>query len=147
MGTGHNGGGNAPKLTPEMSDRVIEALRESGGIKAVAAKNLRVSRITLYRFIKANPDLLEAINEIDEEMKDLVEGKMLTAIRNDDPQMIRFFLERRARDRGYGIRQEVTGPNGGPVEIETRTIDVSKLTFEQQKALLAAVVHNETDED
>lgn len=128
MGTGHQGGGPTHKLD---SARVIAALELTAGIKAVAAQNLGVHRSTLHKFIKDNPEIQPAIDEIDEAMKDLVEGKMLTAIKNDDPQMIRFFLERRARDRGYGQKQEVTGKDDGPVQIESVADDYSKLSDDE----------------
>ncbi len=145
MGTGHNGGG--PESTLD-EGRVIEALRESAGIRSVAAQMLRIHRSNLHRFLKTRPHLLSELEDIDEEIKDLVEGKMLTAIRNDDGQMIRFFLQTRARDRGYGIKQEHSGPGGGPIPFQQRpTIDVDKLTFEQQKALLAATIEADEDAD
>ena len=134
MGTGHNGGGPDPLLN---ADRVVAALEMSDGIKSVAAHNLGVHRTTLHRFIKDNPEVQKLISEIDEGMKDLVEGKMLSAIRKDDGQMIRFYLERKARDRGYGQRQEVTGANGGPIQHEQPTVDTSKLTFDEKKQMLA----------
>ncbi|MFT6075146.1 MAG: hypothetical protein ACJAZ1_002071 [Yoonia sp.] len=137
MGTGHNGGGPTPKLNP---DAVIAALDAVGGIKTAAAEMLGVARSTLYLFIAANPDVEKTIAEIEEKIVDLAEGKMLTSLKAGDGQMIRWFLERKGRSRGYSTRNEITGPDGGAVVVESPTFDVSNLSLEALKEVRAAML-------
>ena len=118
-------------------ERVTAALQNAAGIKSAAAHMLGVHRVTLYRFISENPELERVAQECDEQTLDLAESKMITAIKNDDFQMIRFYLERKGRHRGYGHKQEISGPNGGPIPVDMPTIDVSKLSLDERKALLA----------
>lgn len=117
--------------------KVKEALQQSGGIKTVAAHMLKCHRATLYRFLAAHPSVAEFLEDIDEELKDLAEGKMLQLIRAGDPQTIRWYLEMKAKDRGYARRVENTGPNGGPIEVAQK-LDLSSLSDEDLAVMIRA---------
>lgn len=123
---------------------VIEALRKSGGLKTAAAQMLKVARGTLYSFLDENPDIEEALTDIDEEIKDLAEGKMLQLLRAGDPQTIRWFLEMKAKDRGYARRVENTGKDGGPIETRQKP-DLSGLSDEEIELLLRAAEKREQE--
>jgi len=126
-------GGRKSKLTNEM---VLDAMRRAAGIKSAAARALGVTRQTIYNYIIAHPEIKPQIDEICEITLDMAESKVYQAINEGDGQMVRWFLDRRGRSRGYGqtTRSEVTGKDGAP--LLPPTIDVSKLTFEEQKLLL-----------
>lgn len=117
--------------------KVKEALQAAGGIKTVAARSLNCHRATLYRFLAAHPTVAEFLEDIDEEIKDLAEGKLLQLIKAGDGQAIRFYLERKARDRGYGHKVEATGPNGGPIEVAQK-LDLSGLSDEDLAVMIRA---------
>lgn len=103
-----------------------EALREKKGFITQAAKRLGISRSQLHRLINAHPTVKAALVDAKEEMKDFAESKLFQGIANDNTALIIFFLKTRAKDRGYTERQEITGPGGGPIQI-----DVARLTDEQ----------------
>lgn len=124
-------------------DDVKQALRKAGGLKTVAAQMLKVSRGTLYKFLANNPDIEEELEDIDEEIKDLAEGKMLQLLRAGDPSTIRWYLEMKAKDRGYARRVENTGPNGGPMEMAQKP-DLSQVTDEELDILIAAAKRRES---
>lgn len=107
--------------------KVKLALEQAGGIKAAAARQLNVSRTTLYAFLARHPELQEFLQGIEEEVLDLAESKMLQLIRDGDPSSVRFFLERKGRSRGYAYRVENTGKDGGPIETREK-IDLSSLS-------------------
>lgn len=109
-------GGNPPVLTDKDVNRVIEMLRQCGGIKTVAAEKLNVSRSTLYLFLKDHPEIQEAAADIKEELLDVAEGRVVIAIRSGEMQTVRWYLELMGKERGYVRRVETTGKNGGPVE-------------------------------
>lgn len=123
------------------SDKVIEALTATGGIVTAAASMLGVSRSTVNRFIKANPDVQAAKDVINETILDLAEGEMLKSLKAGDGQMVRWFLDRRGGSRGYSPRQEITGKGGKPIEVTAApTVDWSELTPEVAQAMLEARV-------
>lgn len=118
-------------------DRVKLALEQNGGIKAAAARMLGCSRTTLYAFLNRHPALQEFLAGVDEEVKDLAEAKLIELIRNGDSSAIRFFLERKGRDRGYSHRVESTGPNGGPMEVKAEVkLDLSTLSDDELQQMI-----------
>ncbi|WP_205602463.1 helix-turn-helix domain-containing protein [Chelativorans alearense] len=129
-----------PRLTVR---RAEEALRAAGGIKTIAARMLKCHRATLYRFLQRHPTLAQIANEIDEEIKDLAETKLIQAIRDGDMPTVRWYLETKAKDRGYTRRVENTGPDGGPIETKRVAPDLSDLTEEELEILLRAAERRE----
>lgn len=124
--------GRKPRLSVA---RTEEALRAAGGIKAVAARMLNVHRATLYRFLTVHPRLVELALELDEEIKDIAEAKVIQAIRDGDMQTARWYLETKGKDRGYSRRFEQTGPSGGPIEHHTK-VDLSVYTDAELEQML-----------
>lgn len=84
-------------------DEVIEALRKSMGIKAVAARALGVTRQDLIYWAK-KPAVAKALAEIEEENLDKVEAKLIKKIEQDDLGAIIFYLKCKGRSRGYAPR-------------------------------------------
>lgn len=138
-----NRGGAKPKLTEKDLPRVIEMLRQYGGIKSVVAEKLNVGRTTLYAFLNEHQTALDAAAEIDDEIKDIAEGKVIMAIRAGDMQTIRWYLELKAKDRGYVRRVENTGKDGGPVET-LQKLDLSKLSDEELEIMTRAAERRES---
>lgn len=119
-------------------ERVKLALEQAGGIRAAAARMLGCSRTTLYAFLNRHPGLQEFLAGVDEEVKDLAEAKLIELIRDGDSSAIRFFLERKARDRGYAHRVESTGPNGGAIEVQAEVkLDLSALSEDELQQMIA----------
>ncbi len=96
-----------------------KALLESKGFVTTAAKRLGISRRQLHNIINKHPTVKEALDDAREEMKDFVESRMYNGIQNDNTALIIFFLKTRAKDRGYVERQEITGPDAGPIEVKS----------------------------
>lgn len=134
-------GGNPPKLTDPA--RVIEVLRASGGIRSVAAQHLNVGRTTLYAFLEKHPEVEAALEEIDEDVKDLVDTQILKAIRSGDMQTCRWFAEMKMKERGYVRRVENVGKDGGPIQ-HAQKMDLSNLTDEEIEIMLKAAERRES---
>lgn len=100
---------------------VIEALRQSGGVVAIACEKLNISRMTYYRWEEAHPELKEARDEIKEDMLDLCEAGLISLIRDKDRESIRFYLRCHGKHRGWVDTMRVEGQNGGPIHIEQTT--------------------------
>jgi regulatory Fis family protein len=126
----------AKELTVE---RVKTAIEATGGIKTATALSLGIARSTLYKFLDANPELDECFVEQLESAKDLAEGNVLKAIKAQDMNTTRWFLDRMAKDRGYGnITIGVKNDGDKPLRVATEeAVDYSQLTIEERKQLLA----------
>lgn len=121
--------------------KVIEALRQARGIKAVAAKLLNCHRQTIENYIKRHPTVARAYQEQRETLVDIAEGKLIKKVDADEWPAIKFVLVTLGKTRGYVERQEVTGAGGGPVVVGS-----VQLTGAQQKRALEqlATIHAKT---
>lgn len=98
---------------------VVQALKLSAGLQAAAAKRLRVDRATVCRFIQTHPEINAAIEEIEDELLDVSESKLIAGIQRGEFNFVRFHLEHKGRKRGYGKQVAITGKDGGPIEVST----------------------------
>ena len=108
---------------------VTAALKKTRGNLTYAADLLDCDRRALYNFLKKNPELEEVRDTARETLLDVAENHVADAVEGGDGKMIRWFLERMGKDRGYTTRTEQTGAGGGPLEFETITrkvVDVEK---------------------
>jgi CRP-like cAMP-binding protein len=94
-------------------EEIETALRANGGIQAAAAQaleqatGLRVTPQSIFERVKDSPQLQKVIQESQEEVLDLAENVLLTALRRNDRDAVnaaRFLLETRGRHRGYARR-------------------------------------------
>ena len=65
------------------------------------------SRTTYYVWLKKDKDFAAAIKERQEALIDYVEALMLGRIKVGSDRLIEFFLERRAKTRGYGEKSDI----------------------------------------
>jgi hypothetical protein len=102
---------------------VDAALRAAGGVYAHAAKLLSdatgrsCTRQNIQHWIRKHPKLAETVYEAAEEIKDLAETALIRNIRNGDTNAIKFYLETKAKDRGYVRQYKVTGAEGQPLKV------------------------------
>src|SRR5580693_3731296 len=110
-----------PKFT---HDQIEAALRASAGILSAAALKLGCTTRTIRNYLDRSEQLREVEAEIVDQNLDLAETKLLTAIRDGNLTAVIFYLKTKGKARGYTERSEVTGADGGP-------IDVTKLSDEE----------------
>ena len=106
------------------TEQVEAALQASAGIRSAAAMKLGCSARTIRNYLDRSPQLREVEAEIVDQNLDLAETKLLTAIRDGNLTAVIFYLKTKGKARGYTERAEVTGIDGGP-------IDVTKLSDEE----------------
>lgn len=80
---------------------LLAALRESRGIVSVACSCVGVPRRTFYNWLDTDPEFLRAVEDVNEDAVDYVEGKLLERIESGSERSIIFFLKTRGRSRGY----------------------------------------------
>jgi hypothetical protein len=100
------------------AEQIIDALGESHGMIAPAARSLGCSRDTIRRYLAEYAEIAQAIADEREATTDLAENKLRDAIIRGEAWAICFYLKCMAKDRGYVERGELTGTNGAPVKIK-----------------------------
>ena len=73
---------------------------------SVIAKKLDVRRQTIYDFLERTPEAKKYLDEAKEEIIDMAETKLVTAMNNGDLETIKWYLPRIAKIRGYGNNPE-----------------------------------------
>lgn len=119
--------------------QIIAALKAAGGLQAEACRVLyreygrTITRSAMSSLIARRPNLQKALAEIEEATLDFAEAQLMAQLEAGMPSAIAFYLKTKGRHRGYTTRLEVTGRNGGPVEVEN--FDVDKLSLEEARQL------------
>jgi len=100
------------------TNQIIEALREKHGNLSAASRFLGCSRDTIARYIKTYPTVKSVADEERETLIDFAENQLFQQVKDGNITAIIFTLKTIGKSRGYVERQEVTGADGGKVQIE-----------------------------
>jgi len=105
---------------------IIDALEKAFGNKTVAAKSLQTSRNSLDVWLSHYGVSQSEIERCRDLALDIAEYKLLQAINEGRTAELIFFLKTQGKSRGYIERQEVSGPDGGPLQIEGVDVKIVK---------------------
>ena len=89
-------------------DGVCEALKATNGNISLAAHRLGVDRSAVQYYVATYPNVREVMQQAAAAISDIAEGHLVSAVRRGDLRQVQYWLENKARDRGYGQR---TAPN------------------------------------
>ena len=95
------------------AQQFIDAIPGTGGIVTEIAKKVGCVWHTARKYIDTYPTIKAAHDDECETVLDMAETKVIEAIKDSDPQMIRYYLSTKGKRRGYTERQEITGADGG----------------------------------
>lgn len=101
-------GGNY-KYTPELADKVIDALERHWGVKTMAARECGIDRKTINRWAEQYPEFKKRLEEVIETTDDLGEDKFLELVKKGDRKAVIHFAKTRLKKRGYGINMDISG--------------------------------------
>lgn len=117
-------------------ERLLKALEASLGVVTDACKKVKLSRQTFYKYLKEDPDFKAAVLELEEVALDTAESALFNQIKEGNVTSIIFYLKTKGRRRGYVERQEISGPDGGPVQTEAlNSLNLEKLSLDELKQL------------
>jgi len=130
------------KVTQE---EIIQALRQSGGILSSAAALLSkaktealgrpfsIARQSITERIKKDPGLTKVLEQCHETNLDIAELGLMKQIQEGNLTAIIFYLKCVGKNRGYIERSatEITGKDGGPLEVSTPRPNLSALNDEE----------------
>ena len=99
------------------AEQMIQAIYESKGILASAARRLGCTRQTVHNYVNKFQTVKAAYEDARESNIDYVEGKLMYAIEKGHVPAIIFFLKTIGKNRGFVERQEVAGVSDAPMHI------------------------------
>jgi hypothetical protein len=148
--------GRPTTFTPTVGQEICERISSGELVKDVCA-SLGIPRFTLSGWVDRNPEFATAYARAREMQADAHFDLAIQSAREATPEnaqaaRVKMDAEKWAaaklRPHAYGDRQqtEITGANGGPVQMQAITIDPTDLTPEQRLVLrqaLTAVIARE----
>jgi hypothetical protein len=96
---------------------IIEALQATNGLVSLAAKRLGCTPQTIYTRAKRVQSVQRTIDDCRAELVDHAELALRGAILGKEPWAVALTLKTLGKNRGYVERQEVTGADGGSLEL------------------------------
>ena len=90
---------------------IKEALEMNAGFQSDTARALRISPAALSKRISKSEELTQALHDINEEKKDLAESTIHRQLEQRNIRISKWYLERKAKDRGYVKREELLQAN------------------------------------
>lgn len=105
------------KYSKELAEAIANSIRK-GSTKKSACIAAGICEDTFFTWLKDKPEFSELITRVEAEMVSSVENKLYQLATNGSIRAIEFLLKNRRRDTYTDtIKQEISGPNGGPLEI------------------------------
>lgn len=110
------------------SAEIVQAIKESKGLLALAAESLGITYQSIWARRKKDKKIRKAIAAVREQNIDLSESKLLKNIEKGYEQSIFFHLRSLGQQRGYGDKLSIGGIKGSPIQltIESRLIELSR---------------------
>lgn len=99
-------------------EQIADALEKKAGNVTQAAKALKVTRQALHWHIKDDEELQAIVIDARESLVDMAESEARKQIMEGNTAIIIFTLKTLGKARGYVERQEISGPDGGPVVVK-----------------------------
>jgi len=96
---------------------VISALPGTGGVISTLAKRLGCTWSTAKRYVEQYPTIKAAYEDECERVKDMAESVILKGIEGGNTADAKWYLARKAKERGYSDRHEITGPDGSDISV------------------------------
>jgi hypothetical protein len=81
---------------------------------AAVARHFGCSQVAVWKFIHRREALRQVAHDERESMKDHAESALHAAVLKGEPWAVKFYLTTQAKDRGYTVRTELAGAEGGP---------------------------------
>lgn len=92
-----------------------KAIKGTGGILSAVAKNLNVTRHTVYKFLDKHPEFQEKLDQEREAIVDLAEGSLFSQVKNREAWATKYLLSTKGKSRGYVEKQELEHSGDGVV--------------------------------
>lgn len=100
--------------------QIEDAIRKAAGNVTAAARGLGINRTSLHARIARSPALQQVLQEERESLVDMAESALRAEVLDRNMTAVIWTLKAspEAKRRGWGERQEVTGADGAPIQVE-----------------------------
>jgi hypothetical protein len=102
---------------PTAKKAMLEALEKSLGVVTTAAKTVGIDRSTHYEWLKTDQKYRAAVESIADIALDFAESQLHKRMKDGSDASVIFYLKTKGKKRGYIERTEVSGADGGPIQI------------------------------
>jgi len=129
--------GRPSKYKPEYCERIIK-LGKEGYSHAELAADLEVDKASMYRWAEEHEDFRTALHAAKTFEQAWFEREARSNMKNRDFNANLWYRSAASRFReDYTERKEtqLTGANGGAVQVESKTVDTDALSADQRSAL------------
>ena len=105
-----------PIVTKEKFKKAVDG---TGGIMLSIAKNLGVSRNSVYEFCNKHPEMMELRYQEEEKILDIAENSLFNQAKNQEQWATKYLLATKGKSRGYVEKTELEHSGSGKIEIIT----------------------------
>jgi hypothetical protein len=108
--------------TDTLKKAILESLEKSLGVVTTAVRQVGIARSTFYKWLSEDEDFKREVDDIQEIALDFAESQLHKQIKEGSTTATIFLLKTKGKRRGYVERQEITGADGYPTEIEVNIV-------------------------
>ncbi len=108
--------------TKHTLEQVLVGIAGSLGIKKVIAQKLNIHRNTVELYLRRWEAAREAYNEEVNTVGDMAESVIIRSIQHEEVETAKWYARMKLKDRGYVERQEISGPDSGPLFVKGYTV-------------------------
>ena len=119
-------------------EQVIAALKATHGNMSMAARQLKVDRTAILYYVNTYATVKAAHDEAAAHISDIAEGHLVNAVMKGNLDQVRYWLENKSRDRGYGRALQNNPLDGVTPE------QLAKMTDEDIDAFIAKLTRLST---
>ena len=110
-----------PERTRKRKIRFLEAYFRQQYISR-ACRVAGISRVTYHDWVNKDEVFRDLSHEVEEARLDVAEAKLMNNIGEGKETSLIFYLKTKGRHRGYNERVEITGKDGGAIEMTAQYI-------------------------
>lgn len=130
MGHQKTGGRRRADIVSARKEAFLSAYKACGNV-STAAQEIGLGRRTVYDWNNSDKDFAERFAEIPEYHLGVAEKALFKLIKENNFPAIRFFLETKGRNRGYGRQMEISSSQNNPLVVEHRVFHSEEELQEQ----------------
>jgi len=128
--------------TQQHKKDLILAMTANLGIVTASCQQANLNRCTFYEYYNSDDDFKKAIDDIQEQALDYVEGKLFGLIEDSDVASTLFYLKTKGKKRGYVERTEIEAKVTNDIQV-----DLYHLSYEQLKELANSGTDTQSGKD
>lgn len=98
---------------------IIAALKNTGGMVYLAAKQIGCTADTIYTRAKTEPVIQATIDAERGEMVDIAEAGLKKQVLEGNVTAMIWVTKTLGKNRGYVERSEISGPEGAPIQVQS----------------------------